>query len=48
MIISGHRGGFLPDNTLHAFKQARDNTLESVELDVWVTKDDRLVVIHGG
>ena len=34
MIIVGHRGGFQPENTLHAFQQAKDNNLQAVELDV--------------
>ena len=33
-VISGHRGGFLPDNTLHAFKKAKHHNLPMVELDV--------------
>ena len=48
MVIAGHRGGFQPDNTLFAFKKAKDNNVEAVELDIWLTKDDQIVVIHGG
>ena len=48
MLILGHRGGFKPDNTLSAFQKAKDNHLKGVELDVWITKDDQVVVIHGG
>ena len=48
MLVVGHRGGFKPDNTLSAFKQAKDNNLKAVELDVWITLDNQVVVIHGG
>ena len=48
MIISGHRGGFKPDNCLMSFKKARDNKLQAIELDIWITKDNELAVIHGG
>jgi glycerophosphoryl diester phosphodiesterase len=27
IIICGHRGGFLPENTLLAFKQAKENQI---------------------
>ena len=48
MLIVGHRGGFKPDNTISAFREAKDNQLQAVELDVWITLDDQIVVIHGG
>lgn len=48
MIIAGHRGGFKPDNCLMAFKKAKKSELQVIELDVWITKDDVLAVIHGG
>ena len=46
--VIGHRGGFKPENTIHAFKQARQHNLYGVELDVWITKDHQLAVVHGG
>jgi glycerophosphoryl diester phosphodiesterase len=49
MKIEGHRGaGYLePENSIRAFKRAIELGLESVEFDVWLTKDDVPVVIHG-
>lgn len=47
-IIEGHRGfGVGPEeNTLPAFQKAIDLGLDSIELDVWLSKDDVLVVLH--
>jgi len=49
MKIEGHRGaGYLePENSIKAFKRAIELGLESVEFDVWLTKDHVPVVIHG-
>lgn len=33
-IIAGHKGGFKPDNTLHAFSTAKNHGIEAIELDV--------------
>ena len=48
MILYGHRGarGLAPENTLVAFRKARDLGLQCVELDIQVTSDKHLVVIH--
>ena len=32
--VQGHRGGFQPENTLKAFKQAIEHRIEGIELDV--------------
>lgn len=51
VVISGHRGGqgnTLPQNTMHAFEAAAQQKLNSIEFDVWLTKDEQLVIIHGG
>ena len=45
--IFGHCGGFQPGNTLFAFKQAKEHNLDGVELDVWLTRDKQLAVLHG-
>ncbi len=49
LFIEGHRGckGIEPENTLRAFKRAVELGIDSVELDVWLTKDKQIVVIHG-
>jgi len=49
MKVEGHRGaGFLePENSIKAFKKAVELGLDSVEFDVWLTKDDIPVVVHG-
>jgi len=47
--VEGHRGaGYLePENSIKAFKKAIELGLDSVEFDVWLTKDDVPVVLHG-
>jgi len=49
MRIEGHRGaGHLElENTLKAFNKAVELGIDGVELDVWLTKDDVPVVVHG-
>ena len=44
----GHRGfrGLYPENTMLAFKKAADVGATMVELDVQLTKDDVVVVVH--
>lgn len=46
--IWAHRGasGYAPENTLPAFELAVNQKAEGVELDVQLTKDGKLVVIH--
>jgi glycerophosphoryl diester phosphodiesterase len=52
VIVCGSRGGalagFLLDNTIAAFRSAIKMGLKMVSLDVWLTKDDQLVVTEGG
>ena len=47
-IIYGHRGasGYAPENTLEAFRLALEMGADGFELDVHLTKDGHLVVIH--
>lgn len=47
-LILAHRGGaaFLPENTLGAFALARDQGADILELDVWMTRDRKIVVVH--
>lgn len=47
-LIFGHRGaaGSYPENTMLAFKAAMDAGADGIELDVQMTKDGELVVIH--
>ncbi len=46
--IQGHRGcrGLEPENTLPAFKKALELGVNTLELDLAVTKDRKLVVSH--
>jgi glycerophosphoryl diester phosphodiesterase len=46
--IMGHRGApaVEPENTLRSFRRALDMGVAAVELDVQLTKDGRLAVIH--
>ena len=49
IYIEGHRGGTFktPENTMASFRNAIALSADSVELDVWLTKDKQLAVIHG-
>lgn len=46
--IFAHRGasGYAPENTLEAFALAMEQGAEGIELDVQLTKDGQVVVIH--
>ena len=46
--VIGHRGasGLAPENTLVSFKKALEFGVDYVELDVHLTKDDSVIVIH--
>lgn len=46
--IFAHRGAsaYAPENTLEAFQLAMDQGADGIELDVQLTKDGELVVIH--
>ncbi|MCP3764341.1 glycerophosphodiester phosphodiesterase [Domibacillus sp. A3M-37] len=46
--IYGHRGckGTLPENTLLGFKRAIELGVDGLEIDIHMTKDGELVVIH--
>ncbi|MDX2974375.1 glycerophosphodiester phosphodiesterase [Kribbella solani] len=48
MIITGHRGalGTEPENTLRSFRRAVADGCDEIELDLRVTADGELVVIH--
>jgi glycerophosphoryl diester phosphodiesterase len=47
-LIWAHRGAsaYAPENTLEAFKLATDMKSDGVELDVYLTPDGKLTVIH--
>ena len=44
-LVWAHRG-YAPENTLEAFRKAVEMGADGVELDVQLTKDGELVVIH--
>ncbi|GAA5135199.1 glycerophosphodiester phosphodiesterase [Pseudonocardia adelaidensis] len=48
MIITGHRGamGSEPENTLRSFRRAVREGCDEIELDLRVTSDGRMVVLH--
>lgn len=48
VIVLGHRGfsARYPENTLLSFQKAIEAGADGVELDVWLSKDEHLVVIH--
>lgn len=54
--IVGHRGSgasavggtsIYPENSLFSFKSALNEEADGIEFDVWLTKDNEVVVIHG-
>lgn len=47
-LVWAHRGasGYAPENTLEAFQKAIDLKADGIELDVQMTKDGALVIIH--
>ncbi len=48
ILVLGHRGysAKYPENTLLAFRKAIEAGADGIELDVWLTKDGEVVVIH--
>lgn len=46
--VFGHRGamGYAPENTMASFRRAVELGVDAIELDVHLTADDRVVVIH--
>lgn len=48
VLVFGHRGAkaYAPMNTLPSFLLAVEQGVDGVELDVWLSKDGHLVVIH--
>lgn len=46
--VTGHRGaaGLEPENTLRSFQRALNLRVDAIELDVHLTKDQHLIVIH--
>jgi len=47
--IQGHRGvnKEFPENTLRSFQNAIDNGIDGVELDIWLSRDNIPIVVHG-
>ena len=48
-FIEGHRGvnKEFPENTLRSFQNALENGIDGIELDIWLSKDNIPVVVHG-
>lgn len=48
MLVLAHRGasGYAPENTIEAYKKAIELGADGIELDVQMTKDGEIVVIH--
>ena len=48
MLVLAHRGasGYAPENTMEAFKKSIEMGADGFELDVQLTKDGEIVVIH--
>ena len=49
-LLFAHRGlsSEAPENTMAAFRLARDYGVPGIELDIHLTKDGKIVVIHDG
>jgi len=47
-LVIGHRGasGIEPENTLRAFEKAHKIGADGIELDIFLTRDQRVVVTH--
>ena len=47
-LVIAHRGrsGVAPENTLEAFRRAIDADADAIELDVRLTRDPQVAVIH--
>ena len=50
IFVEGHRGAnrVFYQNSINSFKQAIKYELDSIELDIWLTKDKIPVILHGG
>lgn len=50
LFIEGHRGvnREFYQNSIKSFKRAIEYGLDSIELDIWLTKDKIPVILHGG
>jgi len=48
MIIIGHRGvpSLEPENTIRSFKKAEELKVDMIELDLRLSKDNEIVIIH--
>jgi glycerophosphoryl diester phosphodiesterase len=48
--LVGHRGamGLEPENTLRSFLRAEQEGADEIELDLWLSKDGQLVILHDG
>lgn len=49
-MIIGHRGGYIggSENSMNCFRGALANNLDGIEFDIWLSKDNIPVIIHGG
>lgn len=48
VIVAGHRGmkAFYPENTLLSFQKALDQKVDMLEIDLNLTRDKQVVIIH--
>lgn len=48
VLVFGHRGAsaYAPMNTIHAFELAAEQGADAIELDVHLTKDGELIIVH--
>ena len=48
-LIWSHRGGYVngPQNSRANFEWSKENNVDGVECDVWMSSDGELVLFHG-
>ena len=48
VVVLAHRGfsGRFPENTILAYEKAAELPIDGLEMDIWATKDDVLVISH--
>jgi glycerophosphoryl diester phosphodiesterase len=47
-MVWGHRFFAMPGNNRESLLKCFEHKLEGVEFDIWITKDNIPIVVHGG
>ena len=48
-LILSHRGGLVwgPENSMKVLRESKEQNVEAIEVDIWMSKDDVIMVMHG-